>query len=257
MRKLNPKKILLFLILSLSIFTSYYALRNLTFNHQSNYKIRGVDISNQYSAGLDWNKLNGFNDFIILRAVRAVKEKKIKGKQSYISLIDKNFNKNWLDLENKKIIKGAYHFFAPGISAENQFNVFKEAVKLKKGDLPPILDVENQECDMNEALKWLKMAREYYKVQPILYTDYIFMKAFLNYRDLDCKLWIYVNESVKLPNTKIKVPLFFKNAQPDFEMPKCIFWQIKQDTSLNGFNEKVDLNVFLGDSISFKKILVQ
>jgi GH25 family lysozyme M1 (1,4-beta-N-acetylmuramidase) len=85
-----------------------------------------------------------------LRAVRAVKPEE---SQTYISQIDKNFAKNWIELENRKIRRGAYHFFAPDVPAEIQFETFKKAVNLKKGDLPPILDVENRSCDMDEAMK--------------------------------------------------------------------------------------------------------
>ncbi len=181
--------------------------------------------------------------FVVLRAVRAFDTCKIKGEKGYISLIDKNFEKNWNTLENKNIVRGAYDFFAPDISAEIQFNTYKKAVKLKKGDLPPILDVENRNCDMNEALKWLKLAKEYYKVDPILYSEYFFFKIYLKKKNESYPLWLYFNESFML--------------RPSFKDPDCLFWQYKQDKKIPNFQEKIDFNVFLGDSSDFNRILIK
>ena len=237
------KKTILTILFSLILFVTYFVLSNLTFQSDSNNRIKGIDISNQYKNNLNWTALKDYNGFVILRAVRAVDTCKTKGQQKFASIIDSNFAKNWSELKNQNIIRGAYHFFAPDISAEKQFRSFKEAVKLEKGDLPPILDVENRNCNMDEVFKWLELAKEYYKITPILYSDYLFYKVFLKKKNNTYPIWLYLNKSSYM--------------EPSFNEPNCIIWQYKQDKGIRNFQEKVDFNVFMGKTKEFYKLLKQ
>ena len=47
-------------------------------------------------------------------------------------------------------------------------------LKEKKGDLLK----QDLNIDMNEVNEWLRLAEEHYKVEPILYSDYITFKNF-------------------------------------------------------------------------------
>ena len=229
------KKIILAILFCLIVIFTYFLLSNLTFQSNSKNRIKGIDISNSEKGELNWNALREYKGFVILRAVRAV------GVKKFASLIDPNFKKNWNSLKQHQIVKGAYHFFAKNIPAEEQFKTFSEAVKLEKGDLPPILDVEDRNCDMDEVLKWLELAKEYYKMTPILYSDYFFYKVYLKKKNNIYPIWLYLNESSYM--------------EPSFNDPNCIFWQYKQDMKISNFQEKVDFNDFLGDSSEFYKLL--
>lgn len=235
------KKIILSLLICLFFFVTYFALSNLTFQSDSKNRIKGIDISNSYKGELNWNALIENKDFVILRAVREVDTCKTVGVKKFASLIDPNFKKNWNSLKQHQIVRGAYHFFAKNVSAKEQFRTFSEAVKLDKGDLPPILDVEDRNCDMDEALKWLELAKEYYKMTPILYSEYFFYKVYLKEKNNIYPTWLYLDESSYM--------------EPSFDDPDCIFWQYKQDKKIVNFQEKVDFNVFLGDSSEFYKFL--
>ncbi len=237
------KKVILTILFCLIVFITYFILSNLTLQSDSKNRIKGIDISNKYKGNLNWTALNDYNGFVILRAVRAIDTCKTKGQQKFASIIDSNFAKNWIELKNQNIVRGAYHFFAPSISAEIQFNSFKEAVKLEKGDLPPILDVEDRNCNMDEVFKWLELAKEYYKITPILYSDYLFYKVYLKKKNNIYPIWLYLNESSYM--------------EPSFKDPNCIFWQYKQDKEISNFQENVDFNVFIGDSSDFYKLLKQ
>ena len=237
------KKVILTTLFCLIVFITYFILSNLTLQSDSKNRIKGIDISNKYKGNLNWTALNDYNGFVILRAVRAIDTCKTKGQQKFASIIDSNFAKNWIELKNQNIVRGAYHFFAPSISAEIQFNSFKEAVKLEKGDLPPILDVEDRNCNMDEVFKWLELAKEYYKITPILYSDYLFYKVYLKKKNNIYPIWLYLNESSYM--------------EPSFKDPNCIFWQYKQDKGISNFQENVDFNVFIGDSSDFYKLLKQ
>ena len=235
------KKIILAILFCLIVFVTWFVLSNLTLKSNSKNRIKGIDISNSYEGELNWNALNENKGFVILRAVREVDTCETVGVKKFASLIDPNFKKNWNTLKQHQIVKGAYHFFAKNVSAEEQFKTYSEAVILEKGDLPPILDVEDRNCDMDEALKWLELAKEYYKMTPILYSEYFFYKVYLKKRNNIYPIWLYLDETSCM--------------EPSFNDPNCIFWQYKQDLKINNFQEKVDFNVFLGDSSEFYNLL--
>jgi len=235
------KRIILSILFCLIFFVTYFVLSNLTFQSDSKNRIKGIDISNAYDGELNWNALGENKGFVILRAVREVDTCKTVGVKKFASLIDPNFKKNWSSLEQHQIVRGAYHFFAKNVPAEEQFKTYTEAVKLEKGDLPPILDVEDRNCDMDEVLKWLELAKEYYKMTPILYSEYFFYKVYLKKKNSIYPIWLYINESSFM--------------EPSFSEPNCIFWQYKQDTEISNFQEKVDFNVFLGDSSELHELL--
>jgi lysozyme len=232
------------IILSLTSFALglYFVFGDLKLKSDNHLRIRGVDISNRYKGELNWKALKGNNDFVVLRAVREVDTCKKKGLEKFASIIDRKFLKNWASLKRHKIVRGAYHFFAKNVSAEEQFKVYSTAVKLEKGDLPPILDVEDRYCDMNEVFKWLSLAKHHYQTTPILYVDYMFYKVYLKDKNDEYPLWIYLKEDY--------------GFEPSFSNPDCILWQYKQDQKVKGFPELVDFNVFLGDKAEFEKWLV-
>lgn len=233
----------LFVLLSLTIAgLSFFALSDLKLKVDISHQIRGVDLSNQYSGELNWTALDKDNDFVILRAIRAVDTCKVEGVRKFASIVDRNFSKNWNSLKKKGIVRGAYHFFAPDVSAERQFDAFKQAVQLERGDLPPILDVENSNCNIDEAFKWLSLAKQHYGVDPILYSEYFFYKLFLKSRNHGFPTWLYINENFMF--------------MPNLKDPACLFWQFKQDTEISGLQESVDFNLFLGDSSDFSRLLI-
>ena len=92
-----------------------------------------------------------------------------------------------------------------------------------------------------ERIEDLELAKEYYKMTPILYSDYFFYKVYLKKKNNIYPIWLYLNESSYM--------------EPSFNDPNCIFWQYKQDMKISNFQEEVDFNVFLGDSSEFYKLL--
>ncbi len=44
--------------------------------------------------------------------------------------------------KENKIMRGAYHYYRPNENSIEQANLFIKTVKLQKGDLPPVLDIE-------------------------------------------------------------------------------------------------------------------
>ena len=92
--------------------------------------VSGIDISH-YQNKIKWDDISNTEvSFVFIKATEARTYK------------DCNFNRNWKGATKQQLKKGAYHFFHPGKDPIKQFDNFKNSVKLEKGDLAPLLDVE-------------------------------------------------------------------------------------------------------------------
>lgn len=195
----------------------------------SDFQVKGIDISH-HNRVYNWSKVSKQNDFCIMKATEGS------------SFTDNKFNSYWTNSKKNGMVRGAYHFFKPGVSAEKQFENFKRHVNLSKNDLPPILDVELKECDIDEVNKWLKLAENYYGVKPIVYSDFFFFKLYMERKLDDYPLWLHINKRFKV--------------KPSFNNFDCVIWQYNQWGKVNGINGYVDKNTFLGNSEDFKNLLI-
>lgn len=207
----------------------------------SGYEVHGIDVS-RWQDRMDWQRVKAMSvgdirlTFCFIKATEGAFRK------------DPEFDRNWENARRNGLIRGAYHYFRPGHSANLQIWNFKRAVALKKGDLPPVLDVEEngnlKKEDLQKLVKeWLVAMEARYGVRPILYTGKDFYlkyfhgeKAFEPY-----KLWIahyYVS---------------------DLDLPKATKWQFWQHSdrgNVNGTNERVDFNVFNGTAAELRKLCI-
>ncbi len=158
------------------------------------------------------------------------------------------FDDNWENAREAGIIRGAYHFFLPNVSPKDQASRFVKTVRLRSGDLPPVVDVEETK-GMNKAQiqrytkEFLTLIEKFYKVRPILYTNKDFYKRF--FAD---------NEDFK--GYRFWIAHYYVT---DFDMPgeqKWHFWQHSDRGNVNGINEMVDFNVFNGDSAELRRLCV-
>ncbi len=201
------------------------------------YSIHGIDVSHHQQT-IDWQKVTQEKiDFAFIKATEGTDHQ------------DTLFSKHWKELQNSKITRGAYHFFSPFSSAKGQAQNFISTVKLKEGDLPPVLDVEIEgkldEASLRKSVfEWLQIIEVHYKVKPILYTNQKFYMRFFTGGKFDkYPLWIARYRS--------KTPPFIPFGQ------KWTFWQYGACGHLNGINGCVDFNVFHGEGAAFDKLLVQ
>lgn len=224
------RKVLLFLLVFLISFFCVYKLADFKPVLNQNYKIKGIDISH-HNKITNWSKVKESSSFCLMKATEGKSHK------------DRKFISNWDSSKKHNIVRGAYHFFSPGVSAEKQFNNFKSRVTLHPGDFPPILDVELKECDIDEVNKWLEMAEKHYKVKPIVYTTYLFFKVFMDGKLQDYPIWIYMSDRM--------------GVQPSFDDYECVLWQYNQKGKIKGISGNVDLNLFLGDNEDLENILIK
>jgi len=203
------------------------------------YTVHGIDVS-RYQENLNWNY------------IKAAKNKNISIKFAFIKategLLDTDpyFSRNWIESQKIGIARGAYHFFIPGRNAKIQAQNFINRVKLRKGDLPPVLDVEasygaNINTIKSGVKEWLDIIEKHYKVRPIIYTNIEFYNSKLGVDFYDYPLWIAHYKQLNQPRIS----------------RDWLFWQHSESGQIKGIKSKLDFNVFNGDSTEFSEILLK
>ncbi len=202
------------------------------------YLIHGIDVSH-HQGKISWKHVRDMNvdgikiGFAIIKATEGE------------NWTDRQFKRNWTETRKHSIPRGAYHFFIPGRSGISQANRFIRTVKLLPGDLPPVLDIEESYGASENTVRtgvsqWLARVESYYKIKPIIYTNPSFYRKFLKGHFDEYPLWI--------AHYRLK-------TKPRIE--PWLMWQHSETGKVNGINTKVDFNVFSGDSIAFRNLLIQ
>lgn len=187
----------------------------------SGYGIHGIDVS-RYQNNISWQqvkemKIRGVTiDFAFIKATEGTNK------------IDEKFGRNWVFAEKNKMVKGAYHYFNPGKDGKKQAINYLETVKLKKGDLPPVLDIEDLNAVpvplMQQRVQdWLLLVEKEYKVKPILYSNVDFYNRYLSSRFSDYPLW---------------VAHYLQKEKPRIER-NWLFWQHNERGQVNGDRKSV------------------
>jgi lysozyme len=205
------------------------------------YSVHGIDVS-RWQSRVDWAR------------VKKMKVGDVKVSFAFIKategtwMKDPQFEFNWENARKQGITRGAYHFFLPNVNPKDQAALFFKHVRLRSGDLPPVVDVEEPRgMSVSQVRqytkKFLELLENNYKVKPILYTNKDFYKRYFQGREefSGYILWIahYHVASLDMP------------GEEDWH-----FWQHSDRGNINGINEKVDFNVFNGDSVDLKKLCV-
>ncbi len=205
----------------------------------SNYHIHGIDVS-RYQHYIDWEEVKAMQirnvqiDFAFIKATEG------------LGSMDRYFTRNWEKAQSAELVRGAYHFFLATKSGKLQAENFINVVELQRGDLPPVLDVEQTYGVSAEKLKknlreFLETVEAYYGVQPIIYTNVDFYNHYLSGEFDKYPLW---------------VAHYLQKDRPRITR-QWTFWQHSEQGRVNGILNKVDFNVFNGDSTDFNRILVE
>lgn len=188
------------------------------------FEISGIDVSH-YQKHIHW-------DSVARVGIAFVFVKATEGRE----LSDSLFCRNWDELRRVGLRRGAYHFYRPGVPAEEQARHFIHWVDLQAGDLPPVLDIEIIDTltrqQLHQELRiWLAIVEEAYQVRPIIYTYVRFYNRHLRGVFPDYPLWIarYNRRAPRLPDGR-----------------SWHFWQYDNNSRVAGIGQPVDLNVFNG-----------
>lgn len=190
-------------------------------------KVIGFDVS-EYQGKVDWEAVDSVEQlyplkFVFIRATA--------GKDR----IDGEFKRNWKQSGEEKLIRGAYHYYRPNENSLEQAENFIKTVKLKKGDLPPVLDIEklpkNQSIDSLKVglRRWLDRVEAHYKVRPIIYSGEKYYDEFLSEEFAEYTFWI-ANYN------------FFVEQIDD----EWLFWQFTEKAVVPGIKGEVDINIYNG-----------
>lgn len=203
----------------------------------SGYAIHGIDVSS-YQGVIHWPSVKKMISgdlqigFVFMKATEGLND------------TDKRFHSNWEKAKTAGMIRGAYHFFLATKSGRQQALQFIKQVELKKGDLPPVIDIEKlygvKPVLMRQRVKeFLKTVEAYYRVKPIIYTSADFYERHLGKDFNEYPLW---------------VAHYFQPEKPRVQRDWS-FWQHSETGRIDGIRAEVDCNVFNGDSTKFKQIL--
>lgn len=187
----------------------------------------GIDVS-EYQGRIEWNKVKNVAgtfpiQYVFIRATAGHDRP------------DKAFADNWEAAGKAGLIRGAYHYYRPDENSLKQAKLFIQTVKLSKGDLPPVLDIEkvpaNQPIDSLKAglKRWLNKVEVAYGMKPIIYTGQKYYESFLADDFPDYPFWI------------ANYNFFVERIDDDW-----LFWQFTESATVDGIEGPVDVDLFNG-----------
>ena len=225
-------------------FRPYFYRFRPCFNHKyyevcmpAGHSVYGIDVS-RHQGDIDWETLKaGFHpdapiSFVYIKASEGSDFKDVK------------FKENFENARKHGFVRGAYHYFSTTSSGVSQANLFISMVKLGKGDLPPVLDIEekpkNKKKYIDEVKVWLKKVEEHYGVKPIIYASSKYKQKYLD--DPFFKEYPSWVAHYYIPELR--------------EGEEWLMWQCSDLGVLPGIKEKVDINIFNGSKKQFKNLLI-
>ena len=198
----------------------------------------GIDVS-EYQGTVSWSYVDTIENkyplhFVFIRAT--------VGKDR----LDRQFKRNWLGAKDNQMIRGAYHYYRPNENSLEQAALFIKTVKLQKGDLPPVLDIEKLPKNQSIAnlklglRRWLNAVESHYGVKPIIYSGERYYDDFLKEEFSDYLFWI------------ANYNFYREQIEADW-----LFWQLTEKASVPGITGNVDVNIYNGDLQQLQFITVE
>lgn len=191
------------------------------------YPVRGIDVSH-HQGEINWEEVAAQNfHFVFIKATEGDDFK------------DHRFQYNYQSARSYGLITGGYHFYSLRIPGAKQAHNFIDSVPAAADDLPPVVDLEfggnskvrpSREDFINELEEYIRIIRNHYGKDPILYITYEFYEAYLTGWTTTCPLWIR--------------DIFNKPHLP--RNLRWHFWQYSSRGHVEGIEGFVDLNVFNG-----------
>ena len=191
------------------------------------YSVYGIDISH-HQGKIDWEKLERENPKE--NPIRFVYMKACEGKDHK----DTQFDTNWKMAKEHGFTRGAYHYFSPYSTGLEQAAMFIKTVKIEKGDLAPVIDVEEKPKDralfMQELKIFIAELEQHYGIKPIIYSGKKYKERYLNDKYFDrFPTWIahYYVDTLEVNQ-------------------RWTLWQCSDRGHLPGISRNVDINIFNG-----------
>jgi len=196
--------------------------------------VEGIDVS-IYQGTVDWTQVRASGRlFAIAKA------------SDGSSTVDPRFAQNWAGIQGAGLLRGAYHYAHPGQDAATQAAFFfSQFGSLGPGDLPPALDLEQNDGQSNDAvIAWAQAFLQKLETlcgqTPIVYTG---------------GFWKF-----QLGNPTVssmgQSPLWLAQYATTFQCPNSwtapTFWQYSGSGTVPGISGNCDLDRFLGDESALR-----
>jgi lysozyme len=205
------------------------------------YTVHGIDVS-KHQGDIDWKRvsameINGIRvSFAFIKATEGITRQ------------DNMFEKNWKEAGRSGLLRGAYHFYYPSRDADKQADNFLSKVSLRKGDLPPVVDIEHSNGRKKEKIcsdlqVFLNRLEKKYSVKPIIYTNINFFTLYLKGKFDSYPLWI--------------AGYFDHDRFYNEFLTPWLLWQHSESGKVDGIRGKVDFNVFKGDIVKLNNMTLK
>jgi lysozyme len=151
---------------------------------------------------------------------------------------DPLFAANWAAAARVGVMRGSYQYFRPEEDPITQADLVVAALQTDRGELPPVLDVENDggrsAAQIARGIElWIDRVRDKLHVEPIIYTGPDFWRTKVGGADFrDRPLWL----------------AHYTRSCPTIPAPwtAYTFWQHTDSGKVPGIYGPVDLDVFAG-----------
>lgn len=223
-------------------------------------RIYGIDISkHQHEKGskhftIEWDKLR-------ITDLGKISAKEIRGKVDYpiafmyikstegCTVLNSYYKDDYAQARKRNIRVGTYHFFSTTSAGSDQARYFLKSSLFCKGDLPPVLDVEPSDAQIEQMggaevmfkhiRDWLTVVYRATGVRPILYVSQMFTKRYLPLAiDLQGEYFVWIAR--------------YGEYKPEL---KLTYWQLSPDGRVQGIHGDVDINVFNGYKNQYEEFL--
>lgn len=207
----------------------------------------GIDISYAQDDTVDFSRVKAAGvQFMFIKITEGV------------SLVDKQFARNWSGSKAAGIIHGAYHFFRPKADVAKQIDNFTGAIErnggLKPGDLPPVLDLEvprdwkglSSKRRVKIVLDWLQGVERRLSVRPIVYIGPSMAEDVLGSPDALKEYVLWLAHYTSDPAPRVPKP-----------WTKWTFWQHSETGTVDGVIGPVDLDRFNGSRADLENLLIR
>lgn len=220
-------------------------------------RVYGIDISKyQHIKGrrvypIDWKRLR-------ITHLGHISNKKVEGEVDYpvsfvyikstegMTVVNPYYARDVVAARRHGYPVGAYHFFSTR-PASRQAAFFLKKAALKKGDLPPMLDVELTDRQIRamggadvlfrEMLVWLKAVEHRTGTTPIIYIGQEFVNKYMS----------------SAPDELKSYPVWVARYGEYKPYVHLSYWQLSPDGTVQGIHGDVDIDVFNGTAEQFEE----
>ena len=165
------------------------------------------------------------------------------------NIINPHYSADYAQARRRGIPVGSYHFFSYKTSGSAQAKHFLSKTIFRKGDLPPVLDLElshrqieamgGTQAMFQNVRAWLQAVEQHVHIKPILYVSQQFINQYL----------------VEVPDLKRDYLVWiarYGEYKPDV---KLAIWQFSSNGRVTGITGPVDINVFNGYQTQWEEFL--